>query len=196
MGKHPHTWDQHLNAALWSYQTSFRTSLGFTPFHLAYGQEAILPIEVELASLRIQAVNHLKPKEKLKERILQLELLQPDREKAMEYYHQQVEKRRKKLNKRLRAKNLEEGQQVLRYDNWLDHRKDGRFLHKWEVPFHILEKYDNGSYQLQDMSGKVHHTRVNGWRLKPYFQRIEASVDEGFLDERELKIDYRHDLTH
>ena len=85
---------------------------------------------------------------------------------------------------------------MLRYDNRFDHRKDGKFLHKWEGPFGILKRYDNGSYQLQDISGKVHHTRVNGWHLKPYFQRIEASVDEGFLDERELKIDYRHDLMH
>ena len=130
MGKHPHTWDQHLNVALWAYRTSFHTSLGFTPFHLVYGQEAILPIEVELASLRIQAVNHLKPKEKLKERILQLELLQLDSEQAMEYCHQQAEKRRQKFNKSLKGKNLEEGQQVLRYDNQFDHRKTGKFLHK------------------------------------------------------------------
>ena len=83
VGTHPHTWDQHLNATLWAYWTSFGTSPGFTPFHLVYGQEAILPIEVELASLRIQAINNLKPKEKLKERILQLELLQFDREQAV-----------------------------------------------------------------------------------------------------------------
>ena len=116
VGKHPHTWDQHLNAALWAYRTSFCTSLGFTPFHFFYGQEAILPIEVELASLKIQAVSNLKPREKLKERILQLERLQLDKEQAMDYYRQQAEKRREKFNKKLKAKNLEEGQQVLRYD--------------------------------------------------------------------------------
>ena len=67
--------------------------------------------------------------------MLQLELLQLDREQAMEYYYQQAKKRREKFNKRLKAKNLEEGQQVLRYDNQFDHRKDGKFLHKWEGPF-------------------------------------------------------------
>ena len=55
----------------------------------------------------------------------------------------------------LKAKNLKEVQQVLRYDNPYDHRKDGKFFHKWEGPFHILKKYDNGSYQLLDLSGKV-----------------------------------------
>ena len=90
VGSHPHTWDQHLNAALWAYQTSFRSSLGFPPFHLIYGQEAILPIEVELASLKIQVVSNLKPREKLKERILQLERLQLDREQAMNYYYNKL----------------------------------------------------------------------------------------------------------
>ena len=66
---------------------------------------------------------------------MQLDLLQLDREQAMEYYHQQAEKRREKFNRKLKAKNLEEGQQVLRYDNRFDHRKDGKFLHKWEGPF-------------------------------------------------------------
>ena len=46
-------WDKHLNVALWSYRTSFRASLGLTPFHLVYGQEALLPIEVKLSSLKV-----------------------------------------------------------------------------------------------------------------------------------------------
>ena len=51
VGDKTQVWDKHLNAALWAYGTSFRASLGFTPFHLVYGQEALLPIEVELSSL-------------------------------------------------------------------------------------------------------------------------------------------------
>ena len=51
----PKLWDKHLNVALWAYRTSLKTSLGFTPFHLVYVQEALLPIQVELASLRVLA---------------------------------------------------------------------------------------------------------------------------------------------
>ena len=54
--------------------------------------------------MRAQVVNHLEPKEKLKERILQLELLELDREQAIGYYRQQTEKRREKFKKRLKAK--------------------------------------------------------------------------------------------
>ena len=69
------------------------------------------------------------------------------------------------------------------------------FLHKWEGSFQILKKFDNGSYQLQDLSGKVHCTRVNGWTLKPFFQMIEANIDKEFLYNKESSSDKRHNLT-
>ena len=66
VGEKTQTWDKHLNAALWAYRTSFKVSLGYTPFHLVYGQEAILPIEVELSSLRVMIQHEDNPKENLK----------------------------------------------------------------------------------------------------------------------------------
>lgn len=35
------------------YRTSIRTSTGATPFSLVYGIEAVLPIEIEVPSLRV-----------------------------------------------------------------------------------------------------------------------------------------------
>ena len=54
-------------------------------------------------------------------------------------------------------------------------------------PFEIIQKYDNGSYLLQDLSGKVHKTRVNGWRLKPYFSQgmeDQAGAEQVILDSK------------
>ena len=74
---------------------------------------------------------------------------------------------------------------MLRYDNCLDYNKGDKFLPHWEGPFKVLEEFSNGSYQLMDISGKQHQTRVNGWRLKPYFSQIfNEKVD---LD----KVNYR-----
>ncbi|MCO5606290.1 hypothetical protein L7F22_060477 [Adiantum nelumboides] len=42
----PKDWDKHLSVALWAYTTSFGTSLGYTSYHLVFGKEEILPIEV------------------------------------------------------------------------------------------------------------------------------------------------------
>ena len=46
-------WSEKLLFALWAYRTSFRTSIGATPYSLVYGREAVLPIEIEMGSLRV-----------------------------------------------------------------------------------------------------------------------------------------------
>ena len=44
---------EKLPFALWAYRTSFRTSTEATPYSLVYGMEAVLPIEIEMGSLRV-----------------------------------------------------------------------------------------------------------------------------------------------
>ncbi|MCO5554568.1 hypothetical protein L7F22_008098 [Adiantum nelumboides] len=39
-------WDLEVPSALWAYRTAVKTGTGFTPFHLVYGKEALLPVEV------------------------------------------------------------------------------------------------------------------------------------------------------
>ena len=46
-------WLEKLPFALWAYCTSFRTSTGATPYSLVYGIEAVLPVEIEMGSLRV-----------------------------------------------------------------------------------------------------------------------------------------------
>lgn len=48
-------WHEKLPYALLAYRTSIRTSTGVTPNSLVYGTEAVLPIKVEIPSLRILA---------------------------------------------------------------------------------------------------------------------------------------------
>lgn len=39
--------------SLYDYRTSIRTSIGATPLSLVYGMDAVLPVEVDIPSLRI-----------------------------------------------------------------------------------------------------------------------------------------------
>ena len=48
---HGKNWDLEVAGALWAYQTSMKTDIGFTPFCLVYGKEALLPIEIELPAV-------------------------------------------------------------------------------------------------------------------------------------------------
>ena len=46
-------WLEKLFFALWAYCTSFRTSIRATLYSLVYGMEEVLPIEIEMRSLRV-----------------------------------------------------------------------------------------------------------------------------------------------
>ena len=46
-------WHFQINPTLWAYRTSIRTPIGAMPFALVYGADAMLPIEVEIPTLRI-----------------------------------------------------------------------------------------------------------------------------------------------
>jgi hypothetical protein len=46
--KNLHNWHKQVHCALWAYNSTFKLSIGFTFFHLAYGVESTLPIEYEV----------------------------------------------------------------------------------------------------------------------------------------------------
>jgi hypothetical protein len=52
-------WHEVLSEALWVHRISKHSATEVTPFELVYGQEAILPIEVNLDDLRIARQNEL-----------------------------------------------------------------------------------------------------------------------------------------
>ena len=107
--------------------TSFKAFLGFTPFHLVYGQEALFPIEVKLSSLKVLPRSEKNGKDLLKICILDLERLSLCRDYAMEHYAKKVEERKKKFNADMPPKNIIEGSLALRYNNWFDYNKGDTF---------------------------------------------------------------------
>ena len=68
-------WSEKLLFALWAYRTSFRTSTGSTPHCLVYGMEAVLPIEIEMGSLRVALEHQISVTEWVQSRYDQLNLL-------------------------------------------------------------------------------------------------------------------------
>ena len=46
-------WSEKLPFAFWDYRTSFRTSAGATLYSLVYSMKAVLPVEIEMGSLRV-----------------------------------------------------------------------------------------------------------------------------------------------
>ena len=78
-------WSEKLPFALWAYRTSFHTSTGATPYSLIYGMEAVLPVEIEMGSLRVALEQHISEAEWVQSRLDQLSLLDERRLRAAEH---------------------------------------------------------------------------------------------------------------
>ena len=76
-------WPAKLPFALWGYRTSIRTSTGVTPYSLVYGMESVLPIELEVPSLRVLNENQISEVEWLADRYSELALLDEKRLQAL-----------------------------------------------------------------------------------------------------------------
>ena len=60
-------WDQKLHTALWAYWMTYKTMIRSTPFMMAFGLEAIMPIEFQIPTLRMHVIERMD--EELSEKI-------------------------------------------------------------------------------------------------------------------------------
>ena len=73
-------WVEYLSEVLWAYRTTRKSETRETPFALAFGTEAVAPIEVGLKSIKVEFENAKHNEESLR---LNLDLLEEKREQAL-----------------------------------------------------------------------------------------------------------------
>ncbi|NHV87543.1 hypothetical protein, partial [Escherichia coli] len=79
-----------------------------------------MPVEVELPAVKILEKLLGPSSDASKARLLQLQEVQLDRMKALDYYEKMQEKVMAKVNEKVKAKGIKEGDLVLRYNSKLD----------------------------------------------------------------------------
>ncbi|KAM2774047.1 hypothetical protein COP1_018976 [Malus domestica] len=79
LDKAKNCWPEFVPQVIWSYRTSYRTSTGETSFSLAFGTEAVVPVELEQATFRVQ--NYVQSKND-KQLTLNLDLVEEHRNQA------------------------------------------------------------------------------------------------------------------
>ncbi|XP_075084913.1 uncharacterized protein LOC142168148 [Nicotiana tabacum] len=72
-------WNEKLSFALLGYCTTIWTSIGATPYMLVYGTKVVIPVEVEITSLRIIQESKLDDAECIRVRKEQLMLIDKKR---------------------------------------------------------------------------------------------------------------------
>ena len=107
-------WHEMLPFALHADRTAVRTSTGATPYMLVYGMEAVMPLEVEIPSLRVLIDFELEEAEWAKVRYEQLNLISEKRLASI--CHHQLYQRRmaKSYDKKVRPRRFQEGDLVLK----------------------------------------------------------------------------------
>jgi hypothetical protein len=70
--KNLHNWDKQVHHAMWVYNSMFKSSTGFTYFHLVYGVESRSPIEFEVMTFCITTRHWLKVEESQNKILLEL----------------------------------------------------------------------------------------------------------------------------
>jgi len=164
-------WHDRLLEALWAYRVTVRTPTQATPYSLVYGCEAVLPLEVQLPSLRVALHEGLTQDEQIRLRFQELDALEEERLHALqdlELYRQNMVRAYNKLVKR-RVFKKGELVLVLRRPIVVTHKTKGKFEPKWEGPYIIEQAYDGGAYQLIDHHGNQPMPPINGRFSKKKF---------------------------
>jgi ribonuclease HI len=169
--RHRRDWDDRLYESLWAYRVTVRTPTQATPYSLVYGSEAVLPLEIQLPSLRVAVHEELTQDEQIRLRYQELDALEEGRLETLqnlELYRQNMVRAYDKLVKR-RVFRKGELVLVLRRPIVVTHKTRGKFEPKWEGPYVIEQAYDGGAYQLVDHQGSRPMPPINGRFLKKYF---------------------------
>nr|XP_025886269.1 uncharacterized protein LOC101253774 [Solanum lycopersicum] len=155
-------WHEMLPYALLGYRTMVRTSTGATPYLLVYGTEAVVPVEVEIPSLRIIQEAELSNAEWVSKRIDQLALID---EKRMLYRQRMT----RAFHKRVRARNFEVGQLVLKRIFPHQDEYKGKFAPNWQGPYMVRKVLSGGALVLSEMDGAVWPKPINSDAVKRYY---------------------------
>ncbi|XP_056695548.1 uncharacterized protein [Spinacia oleracea] len=148
-------WLEELPGTLWSLRTTEKEATGQTPFHLVYGSEVVIPVEIGPESLRIQAYNkydgvHGESNDQLLSEAL--DLLDEARNDARTFNAAYLQRVSKHYNRRVNARPLKVGHLVLRNAAATQKgRIHGKLSATWEGPYIIHSEKRAGTFMLKHL---------------------------------------------
>ena len=162
-------WHEMLPFALHAYRTAVRTSTGATPYSLVFGMEAVMPLEVEIPSLRVLMESELEEAEWAKVRYEQLNMISEKRLAAI--CHHQLYQRRmaKAYDRKVRPREFKEGDLVLRKILPLPSQDRSKWAPNYEGPYVVKKAFSGGALLLTRMDGDDVSRPVNSDSVKKYY---------------------------
>ena len=153
-------WAEVLPLVLWANRTTAKKATGETPFALAYGVEAVVPVEHLFPSDRVILYDKDTNEEKMQ---LELQMREEIREMAAIRNVMHKTQVAKHFNKKIKIRGFTKGELVLRKT------EGGKLDPHWEGPYIIEKEVAPGAYKLKDCTGKHIANSWNVMRLRKYY---------------------------
>ena len=161
-------WVEYLPEVLWAYRTTQKSATRETPFALAFGTEAVAPVEVGLKSPRIELATEEQNDESLR---LNLDLLDEKWEQVLRRTEDYQRKMARYYNQRVKPRSYMQGDLVLK--KLLPARKNpahGKLGPNGEGPYIVSRVVRPGNYEFQTEEGKILQHAWNAEHLKSFYQ--------------------------
>ncbi|RVW98084.1 Pro-Pol polyprotein [Vitis vinifera] len=138
-------------------------------YSLVYGMEAMLPVEIEMGSLRVALEQQIPKAYWAQARFDQLNLLDERRLRAADHVRAYQRKMARAFKKRVKPRPLQIGDLVLKVIRGLIRDPRGKFRPNWSGPYFIRELTPEGAAWLMDLDGNRFSEPTNVDQLKRYY---------------------------
>ncbi|KAK1680838.1 hypothetical protein QYE76_041686 [Lolium multiflorum] len=167
--ENPRRWHEVLSEALWAYRISCHGAIKTSPYHLVYGQEAVLPWEIKAGSRRITFQNDLTAEEYAALMSDSIEDATELRLWSLEKIKENKAKVARAYNKKVKLKEFQVGDLVWEAVLPLGTRDKayGKWSPNWHSPYKVDQVLKGNAYMLEQLDGAK--LAVNGQHLKKYF---------------------------
>jgi hypothetical protein len=163
-----------LSKALCAHRMSKHSATNVTPFEFVYGQEAILPIEVNLDALRIAQQNELSTADYHNLMLDRLNEVSNERIKALGETERDKLRVARAYNKRVKEKLFQVGDFVWKMILPIGSKsnKFKKWSPNWEGPYKIEEVIAGNSYMVRSVQETSLPRAFNGKYLKRYYPSV------------------------
>ncbi|RDX88491.1 gag-pol, partial [Mucuna pruriens] len=150
-------WSRLLEDALWAHRTTYRTSLGMSPYRIVFAYWAVKQCNLAYDQAGEQQ---------------KFQLQELDELRLEAYENSRIYKQKVKIfhDQKIPRKEFHVGQKVLLFNSRLK-LIAGKLHSRWDGPFVITNIFPNGAVQLQDEHSSSTF-QVNGHQIKPFHEGL------------------------